>query len=105
MDISSSYKILKIIPNSTSEEVTKAYKLLASKYHPDKNRDREKWANEAMTKLNIAYSTIKTFRFTQKNNINRYLLKNRARYNLQKCHYLLFFYLFNEFKVLLCYFT
>ena len=36
MDIKSCYNILKISPESTDEEVAKAFRIMALKYHPDK---------------------------------------------------------------------
>jgi len=35
------------------------------KYHPDKNPQRREWANEQMTVLNTAYSTLMSYRFRQ----------------------------------------
>ena len=40
---------------------------MAMKYHPDKNPERRKWANEQMTVLNTAYSTLLSHRFSQEN--------------------------------------
>jgi curved DNA-binding protein CbpA len=63
MNIQQCYRILNIPPQSSNEAVASAYKKLAVKLHPDRNRDRLDWAHEAMTNLNIAYSTIMSFRF------------------------------------------
>jgi DnaJ like chaperone protein len=58
-----SYKILEIEPTSTDEEVKKAYRRMAMKYHPDKvshlGDDFKKVANEKFKKVQAAYEQIK----------------------------------------------
>ena len=63
MNIQHCYKILNSSPESTDEAITHSYKKLAQKYHPDRNRNNLQWAHEAMTSLNIAYSTLMSYRF------------------------------------------
>jgi DnaJ like chaperone protein len=59
----SSYKILETDPSSTNEEVKKAYRRMAMKYHPDKvshlGDDFRKTADEKFKKVNEAYEKIK----------------------------------------------
>jgi DnaJ like chaperone protein len=59
----SSYKILEIDPSSTNDEVKKAYRRMAMKYHPDKvshlGDDFRKTADEKFKKVNEAYDKIK----------------------------------------------
>jgi DnaJ like chaperone protein len=59
----SSYKILEIEPSSTNDEVKKAYRRMAMKYHPDKvshlGDDFRKTADEKFKKVNEAYDKIK----------------------------------------------
>jgi len=62
-DSDSAYKILEIESNCTDEEVKKAYRKMAMKYHPDKVRDlgeqHVKAANEKFIKVQDAYELIK----------------------------------------------
>ena len=54
------YKILNIPPNATDEEVKKAYRELARKYHPDNYHDTPlaDLAQEKMKEINEAYELI-----------------------------------------------
>lgn len=59
----SSYKILELERNATDEEVKKAYRRMAMKYHPDKvshlGEDYRKSAEDKFKKVNEAYEKIK----------------------------------------------
>jgi curved DNA-binding protein CbpA len=50
------YQILNINYNSSEEEIKKAYKLLALKYHPDKCKDQN--AKEKFQEINYAYNIL-----------------------------------------------
>ena len=65
------YKVLGISPNSTDEEINKAYKRLAKKYHPDYYIDSSLagLATKKMQEINIAYDQIRKQRAE---NINNY---------------------------------
>ncbi len=60
------YKILEVSPDATDEEVKKAYRRAAMKYHPDKvshlGEDVRKKAEEQFAKVNQAYDKIKAAR-------------------------------------------
>lgn len=57
------YKVLEIDSTASDEEVKKAYRRMAMKYHPDKvatlGEDIKRAANEKFQKLNSAYEKIK----------------------------------------------
>lgn len=64
MNLDECYALLELSPSATDEELSRAYKRLAHKYHPDKNRERVEWATRAMANLNIAYTTVTGHRFS-----------------------------------------
>mgnify|MGYP002725504975 FL=1 len=62
-DTNSAYQILEISPDVTNDEVKKAYREMAKKYHPDKvshlGEEVKKAAEEKITMLNAAYEAVK----------------------------------------------
>lgn len=52
------YSVLGLTPDATDEEVKRAYRALAKKYHPDMNPG-DAHAAEMMNKINAAYDQIK----------------------------------------------
>ena len=57
--ITDPYKVLGVSPNASEEEITKAYRRLAKKYHPDLNPG-DAAAAEKMSEINAAYDMIKS---------------------------------------------
>jgi DnaJ like chaperone protein len=62
-DVDSAYKILEVEPNCTDEELKKAYRKMAMKYHPDKvthlGDEVKKSAEEKFREVGAAYENIK----------------------------------------------
>lgn len=65
-DVNSDYKVLEIEPTATPEEIKKAYRQMAIKYHPDKvasmGEEFQKGAKEKFQKIQEAYDNIKKSR-------------------------------------------
>jgi len=53
------YTILGVSSDSTTEEINKAYKRLATQYHPDKNYGNEKAVEPKFKLIVAAYDTLK----------------------------------------------
>ena len=60
------YKVLGVPYGASDEEVTKAYRRLAKKYHPDLNPNDPEAAKK-MSEINAAYEQIKSGKATQQN--------------------------------------
>jgi DnaJ like chaperone protein len=62
-DVNSDYTVLGIEPNATDEEVKKAYRQMAIKFHPDKvsqmGEEYQKGAKEKFQKIQDSYDAIK----------------------------------------------
>ena len=52
------YKILGVSKDATEDQLKKAYRHLAMKYHPDRNRDDPKTAEEKFKEVKEAYETL-----------------------------------------------
>lgn len=55
------YEILNIQRKSSNDDIKKAYKEMASKFHPDKYPDNTKFAEDMMKDINVAYSVLSDF--------------------------------------------
>ena len=52
------YEVLGVSENATNEEIRKAYKKLAIKWHPDKNPDNKEYAEEKFKAISEAYNVL-----------------------------------------------
>jgi len=58
MNLQEAYKLLDVKEGSTEDEVNKAFRKLAIKYHPDKNKDDPIGAEKKFKEINEAFQTI-----------------------------------------------
>ena len=52
------YEVLGVDKNASEAEIKKAFRKMVLKYHPDRNRDNPKEAEEKMKEVNEAYSVL-----------------------------------------------
>jgi len=52
------YAILGVSEKASREEIRRAFRKLAMKYHPDKNLGNEEWAGEKFKEINEAYAVL-----------------------------------------------
>jgi len=52
------YSILGVSEKASHEEIKRAFRKLAMKYHPDRNLGNEKWAGEKFKEINEAYAVL-----------------------------------------------
>jgi molecular chaperone DnaJ len=65
------YKVLGVSRDASKEEISKAYKKLAKKYHPDLNPG-DKNAEEKMREINEAYDLLRSGRYTSSGGYSDY---------------------------------
>ncbi|HEY8891287.1 MAG TPA: DnaJ domain-containing protein [Clostridium sp.] len=82
--VSDPYEVLGVSSNDSKEEITKAYRKLAKKYHPDLNQG-DADASRKMSEINAAYEQIKRGETTQNSNNGGY--NNQSSYGDRNSSY------------------
>ena len=85
--ISNYYKILEITKDASDEEVKKAYKKMAKKCHPDKNRDNQEDATSKFKQISEAYQVLsdaETRRMYDKNVEEKNLYSNNYGFSSEE---------------------
>ena len=74
------YEVLNVSKNASDEEITKAYRQLAKKYHPDLNPNNPE-AAEKMKEINSAYDMIKSGKANQYQSYNNSSSSSNSSYD------------------------
>lgn len=94
------YKTLNVSPDSTDEEITKAYRLLAKKYHPDLHPN-DPYCEQKMKEINQAYDLIQSNR--DNHHDQQYYYNNQSNdFNYTDIEILITQKRFQEAWILLC---
>jgi curved DNA-binding protein len=98
------YNILNISQNSSFNDIKKSYKLLARKYHPDKNKeDANDIANEKFKEIQYAYHILmdenKRKEYDEMNNNEREIFNEMFMNFIKGAKNVLFEYLKASFKI------
>jgi len=75
------YEVLKVKKTASSAEIKKAYHALASKYHPDKHPENQKYAEDRMKEINIAHEVLLNPESRQPNFANQNIYESQTYYS------------------------